>query len=110
MAFKEAVVVMALDGDPNRHRASIKTPKLELSVVVIELMDFDQAVNVCQDLVQKQGVQSIILCPGFTHQAIAKIASAVGGRAAINVARGDVPSTTMVGEILTKEGWFSEEQ
>jgi len=63
---------------------------------------------VCQDLVQKQGVQSFILCPGFTHQAIAKIANAVGGRAAITVARGDVPSTMLTGEILTKEGWFPE--
>jgi len=108
MAFKEAVVVMAPDGDPNRHRATIKTSKLELTAVVIKLMDFDRAVEVCKDLVQKQGVQSIYLCAGFTHQAVARIASAVGGRAAIQVARGDVPSTTMVGEILTKEGWFSE--
>jgi len=107
MAFKEAVVVMAVDGHPNRHRASIKTPKLELTTVVIELGNFDQAVKVCKDLVQKQGVQSFIFCPGFTHQALARIASAVGGRAAINVARGDVPSTTMVSEILTKEGWFA---
>ena len=108
MAFKEAVVVMALDGDPNRHRATIKTSKLELSVAVIEMMNFDQAVKVCQDLVQKQGVQSFILCPGFTHQAIAKIANAVGEKVAITVARGDVPSTTLTGEILAKEGWFPE--
>jgi len=106
--FKEAVVIMALDGDPNKHRATIKTPKVELTTVLIELLDFDQAVDVCKDLVQKEGVQSIILCPGFTHQAIARIASAIGGRAAINVARGDVPSTMMVSEILTKEGWFKE--
>ena len=109
MAFKSAVVVMAPDGDPNRHRATIKTPKLELTTVVIELMNFDQAVKVCQDLVQKQGVQSFIFCPGFTHQALAKIASAVGEKVSINVARGDVPSTMITGEILTKEGWLSEE-
>ena len=105
--FKEAVVIMALEGDPKKHRATIKTPKVELTTVLIELLDFDQAVDVCKDLVQKEGVQSIILCPGFTHQAIARIASAVGGRAAINVARGDIPGTNMVGEILTKEGWFA---
>ncbi len=33
MAFKEAFVIMAIDGDPNKHRATIKTPKLELTAV-----------------------------------------------------------------------------
>ena len=105
--FKEACVIMAFEGDPNKHRVTIKTPRVELTTVLIELGNFDQAVNVCKDLAQKEGVQSIILCPGFTHQAIARIASAVGGKAAINVARGDVPGTMMVSEILTKEGWFA---
>ncbi len=56
---------------------------------------------------KKEGIQSFIFCPGFTHQALAKIADAVGEKVAINVARGDVPSTMLVSEILTKEGWFS---
>ena len=108
--FKAAFIVMAPDGDPDKHRATIKTSKLELTSVVIEMTDFDQAVEVCKDLVQKQGVQAIHLCPGFTNQAVARVASAVSGRAAVHVARGDIPGTTMVGEILTKEGWFAEEQ
>jgi len=109
MAFKSAFIIMAPDGDPERHRATIKTAKAELTAVFIEIMNFDQAVDVCKDLVQKQGVQSIYLCAGFTHQAVARVASAIGGRAAIQVARGDVPSTMLAGEILTKEGWFAEE-
>ena len=106
--FKTAFVVMAPDGDPNRHRATIKTSKMELTVVVNEMMNFEQAAKVCQDLVQKEGVQSFVLCPGFTHQAIAKIANAVGEKVPINVARGDLPSTMITGEILAKEGWFPE--
>lgn len=97
---------MAPDGDPNRHRASIKTSKLELTIVVVEWMNFDQAVNVCQDLVQNQGVQSLILCPRFSHEAVAKVRNAVGEGVAKSVARGDVPSTMITGEILRKEGWF----
>ncbi len=46
MAFKAGFVVMAPDGDPKRHRASIKTSKFELTTVVVELMNFEQAVNV----------------------------------------------------------------
>jgi len=109
MAFKSAFVVMAPDGDPNQHRATVKTSKLELTTVVIELLDFDQAVEVCRDLVQKEGVQALNLCPGFTHQAVARIASSIGRRVPISVARGDVPSAILLNDILVKEGWFSEE-
>lgn len=97
---------MAPDGDPNRHRTTVKTSKTEVTTVIIEEMNFDQAVKVCQDLVQKEGVQVLFLCSGFTHQAVAKIANAVGEKVAIMVARGDVPSTNLTGEILTEAGFF----
>ncbi len=106
MAFKAGFVVMAADGDPNRHRASIKTPKFELTTVLVGLMNVDQAVGVCKDLVENEGIQSLILCPGFSHEAVAKVANAVGEGVPIDVARGDVPSTMITGQILTKEGWF----
>jgi hypothetical protein len=107
--LKSAFIIMAPDGDPKKHRATITTGKAELTAVFIEMTNFDQAVEVAKDLVQNKGVQSLHLCPGFTHQAVARVAAAVVGRAAVQVARGDVPSTTMVGEILGKEGWFNEE-
>jgi hypothetical protein len=88
MVFKAGFVVMAPDVDPKIHRASIKTSKFELTTVLVELMNFDQA--------------------GFPHEAVAEIANAVGEGVAVNVARGDVPSTMITGEILTKEGWFPE--
>ncbi|MCJ7426767.1 MAG: DUF6506 family protein [Dehalococcoidales bacterium] len=106
--FKSAFIIMAPDGDPKKHRATVKTERAELTAVFIEMTNFDQAVEVAKDLVQKHGVQSIYLCAGFTHQAVARIATAVAGRAAVQVGRGDVPSTMMVGDILGKEGWFDE--
>ena len=108
MAFKGAFIVMAPDGDPKKHRSVIKTSKVEVTTVLIEFMNFDQAVDVCKDLVQNEGIQSLILCPGFSHEAVAKIANAVGEGVPINVARGDVPSTMTTGEILAKEGWIPE--
>jgi hypothetical protein len=110
MAFKSAFVIMAPDGDPKRHRATIKTSKLELVAVVVGLMNFDQAVDVCKNLVQNEGVQAIILCPGFHHEAVARVRNAVGQGVAVNVARGDVPSGMITGKILAKEGWFPEGQ
>ena len=35
---------MAPDGDPAKHRAFIKTCKLQLTTVVTPIMDFDRAV------------------------------------------------------------------
>lgn len=108
MAFKEGFVIMAPDGDPEKHRASIKTLKFELTIVMVELMNLDQAVNVCKDLVQDQGVQSIVLCAGFSHEAVGRIANAVGEKVAVSVVRGDVPSTMTLSEIVTKEEWFAQ--
>ena len=108
MAFRAAQVVMAPDGDPERHRVSLKTSKLEMTVVVCQLMNFDQVVDVCRDLVENEGVQSISLCPGCTQEAVGRVASTVGPGVAVNVARGDVSSTMLTGQILAKEGWFPQ--
>jgi hypothetical protein len=105
MAFKAGFVAIAPEADPKKHRASIKTPKFELITVVAGQEDFDQVVKVCQELVQSEGVKALILCPGFSHQSVARIANAVGPGVAIIVARGDTPSTLLTREILKKEGW-----
>ena len=107
MVFKAGFVIMAPDGDPKAHRASIRTSKLELSVVVTQMKNVEQAVDVCKELVQSDGVQDIILCPGFTHEMVAKIKAVVGEKVAVSVARGDAPSAGIVREILAREGWFS---
>ena len=106
--YKTAFLIMAPDGDPNKYRASIKTAKMELIAIVVKMMDFDQAVDVCKNLVQNEGVQAFILCPGFHHEAVARIANAVGQGVAVNVARGDVAGTMTTGGILAAEGWFSD--
>ena len=108
MTFKAAFVAMAPEADPERHRATIKTPKLELITVVADSGNFDQVVDVCRNLVQNAGVQALTLCPGFSHQMVAKVADAVGQGVAINVTRGDVPSGRIIRDILKKEGWFPE--
>ena len=106
MAFKTGFVVMAPDGDPVKHRASIKTSKLELTTVVVPLMDFDRAFKVCRDLVEKESIQSLILCPGFTSSAVSMMANAVGEGVPVHVVRGDVPSVIAISGILAQEGWF----
>ena len=108
MAFRAASIVMAPDGDPQRHRAKVSTSRLEITLVVVGVMDFDQAAEVCKELVQKEGVQSISLCPGFTYAGVAKVASAVGDNVAVTVSRADVPSMMVTAQVLAQEGWLPE--
>lgn len=108
MAFKAASIIMAPDGDPTQHKSTIKTGTLESTTVIVPLMDFDVLAQVARDLVQNQGIQSLLLCPGCTHEAIARVREAVGPEIPINVARGDVPSTMATAQILRQEGWFPE--
>lgn len=104
--FKAASVIMGPNGDPAKHRASVKTDQFEYITVVIPMLDFDQAARVCKELVEKEGVQSISLCPGFSHEGVAKVRSVVGEGFPVNVSRGDVASTMAMIQILVKEGWI----
>jgi hypothetical protein len=105
--FKAATLIMGMNADPMKDRASIKGDQFEYTTVVIPLFDFERAAQVGKELVEKDGVQAIILCPGFTHEGVAKVQSAVGEGVAVNSSRGDVPSTMITAQILTQEGWLS---
>jgi hypothetical protein len=104
MAFKTAIMVMAPDGDPNVHRASIKTSKLEYTLVVVQAGNIDQAVDVCQALVKNDGIQSFFLCPGFTYGAVARVKKAVGAKISVNVVKGDMQDTVISARLLAQEG------
>jgi len=106
MAFKSAVVVTAPDADPKEHRAFIKTPMYELTVVAVKHGDLDQAAAVCRGLVKDEGVRSIILCPAFSHQGVARIADAVGEDVAINISRGDTRGSMIARQALKEAGWI----
>jgi hypothetical protein len=105
MAFKAAFLAHAPDADPEKHRCVIETSKFRLFVVVVK--DQNQAVEVCKKLVKEEGINSILLCPGFTHKDVAQIAEAVGEKVGVVVARGDGPSSRVSMEVMKKEDWFS---
>ena len=101
MAFKAAFVAHAPDADPEKHKAVIATPKYELFVAVVRGQD--QAVEECKRVVEEEGIQAVMLCPGFTNRDVAGIAEAVGENVAVNVARGDGPGTRIAMEIIGRE-------
>ena len=104
MAFKVAFLAHAPDAEPEKHRCVIETGKYKLYVVLVN--NQEQAVKVCQRLVEEEGIQSVLLCPGFTHQDVAEIDEAVGEKVGVSVARGDGPGSKVTRAVMEKEGWF----
>ena len=107
MAFKVLFLAHASDAEAEKHRCVIETPKYyKLFVVVVK--DQEQAIEVCKKFVKEEGIQSILLCPGFTHRDIAEISETVGENVGVFVARGDGPSNRISMEVMRSEGWFPE--
>ena len=105
MAFKVLFIAHTPDADPDKHRVVLETGKYKLTTVLVR--NQAQALSVCRDMVEKQGIHSVMLCPGFTHKDIAEIAEAVGPNVSVTVARGDGPSSRVTAEVFRREGWFA---
>jgi biotin synthase-related radical SAM superfamily protein len=105
MAFKVVFIAHTPDAEPEKHQCVIETSKYRLLVRLVK--NQEQAVEVCKKLVKEEGIHSILLCPGFTHQNVAEISEAVGKNVGISVARGDGLSGKVVKEVMKREGWFS---
>jgi hypothetical protein len=69
--FKVCFIAHARDADPSKHRSVIETETYRLHSVVVR--NQEEAVQITTRLVEEKGVQSILLCPGFTHQNVAEI-------------------------------------
>ena len=91
MAFKALFLVHARDADKEKHSNVIDTGSYKLFSVVVRTQD--EAIQVCRDLVAMEQIDSVLLCPGFTHRDVAEITEAVGNNVAVAVARGDGPSS-----------------
>ncbi|HOO04563.1 MAG TPA: DUF6506 family protein [Methanomassiliicoccales archaeon] len=102
--FITAFVAMSPDADPGKHRCVIETSVQRLYSVLVR--DERQAEEVCAELVRKEGVCSIILCPGFTNQAVGRLSEALGRDVAVNVARGDGPSGAVAHRAMERAGFL----
>ncbi|MGD0341968.1 MAG: DUF6506 family protein [Bacteroidales bacterium] len=103
MAFKALFIAHAPDGDPEKHHNLIETGKYKLYTYVVKSQD--QAIKVCRDLYEKEKIDSVLLCPGFTHKNVAEIFEALGNKVAVCVSRGDGPSSSITAPVLQREFW-----
>jgi hypothetical protein len=108
VAFNVLFLAHAPDGDAEKHRCVIETPDYyKLTVIVVR--DQQQAIQVCKEVVKEEGVQSILLCPDFTHRDVAELSVIAGENVGIFVARGDGPSNKISIEAMTRAGWSLEQ-
>jgi hypothetical protein len=105
MAFKTLFTAHTPDAEPDKHHIALETGKYKLTTVLVR--NQAQALKVCREMVEGEGIDSVMLCPGFTHKDIAEIAEAVGPDVGVTVARGDPPSSRATAEAFRKEGWFA---
>jgi len=104
MAFRTLFLAHAPDADKEKHRSVIDTGMYQLFTVVVRTQA--EAIETCRDYAEKQSIDSILLCPGFTHTHVAQIVKAVGKNVAISVARGDGPSAKVSLAARQREGYI----
>jgi hypothetical protein len=91
MAFRALFLAHAPDADKEKHRSIIDTGKYRLFTVAVR--NQAEVLEVCKEFVEKEAIDSVLLCPGFTHTEVAGIAEAVGVSVGVWVARCDVRAT-----------------
>jgi hypothetical protein len=101
MAFKTLFMAHAPDAEKEKHRSIIDTGKYKLFSVVVK--NQDDAISVAKEMYDKEKIESIILCPGFTHTDVSGIFQVLQGKVSITVARGDGPSNKISQPIIQKE-------
>ena len=106
MAFKVLFLAHAPDADKEKHRSAITTGMYQLFSVVVR--NQAESIEVCRDFVEKENIDSVLLCPGFTHGDVAEIVKAVGNEVAVSVARGDGPSGKASLAARKREGYLAK--
>jgi hypothetical protein len=86
------------DADPEKDNCVLATEKYKLYVRLVKGQS--EALEVVRKLVKAEGIESIMLCPGFTHKDIAEIQEVVGPNVGITVARGDSLSSKVAMEAM----------
>ena len=105
MAFRVLFLAHAPDADGEIHRSAIDTGMYQLHSVVVRTQQ--EALGVCRAFLSKESVDSILLCPGFTHNDVAEITQLAGDNVAVSVARGDGPSSRASLRARRREGYLS---
>lgn len=86
MALKAAFIFIAPEANPDEHRAVVKTPEVELTVIGVE--NYQAAAEAASRLAE-EGIGAIELCGGFGMEGAAIVKKAAGSKMAVGVVRFD---------------------
>lgn len=103
MPFKALFLSHAPDADYEKHNSTIDTGKYRLLSYVVKSQE--EAVSVAKNIYEKEKIDAVLLCPGFTHSHVAEIFQALEGKVSVNVARGDGPSSRIAGAAMERSGF-----
>jgi len=106
MPFKTLFIAHAPDADKEKHRSFIDTGMYRLWTVIVK--NQEEALLVADEFVKNEGIETILLCPGFSHTDIAEIVKTVGANVAVSVSRGDGPGNRISQEALKRAGFFGK--
>ncbi len=103
MSFNVLFIAHAPDADKQKHRSDIHTGQYRLLSIVVK--NQTEAVDVAKEIAVDQKIDTILLCPGFTHSDVAEIYNALDGQVGVAVARGDGPSNKVSAQARGREGY-----
>ena len=103
MSFNVLFIAHAPDADKQKHRSDINTGQYRLLSIVVK--NQKEAVDVAKEIAVDQKIDTILLCPGFTHSDVAEIYNALDGQVGVAVARGDGPSNKVSAQARGREGY-----
>jgi len=101
MAFKALFLAHAPDAEYEKHKSIIDTGKYRLLTFVVKTQN--EAIEISKKIYEKEKIDAIILCPGFTHSDVSEIFKALEGKVSVNVARGDGPSSKISQAVIQRE-------
>ncbi|MCJ7679865.1 MAG: DUF6506 family protein [Candidatus Aminicenantes bacterium] len=104
MIFKALFIAHSPDADKDKHHCFIDTGKYQLDVVIVK--NQAEALDVSTRFYKEKKIDSILLCPGFSHKDIAEIVTATEHKVAVCVSRGDGPGSRISMEALKRAGFF----
>lgn len=105
MAFKALFIAHAPDADHEKHNSVIDTGTYRLLTYVVKTQE--EAIKVSRNIREKEKIDAILLCPGFTHHDVSELFQALEGKVSVSVARGDGPSSKISQAVIQRE-WFGK--
>lgn len=69
-----------------------------------------QTFVLCRKQAKEEAIDSLPLCPGFTHTDVAEIFEALGGEVGVSVARSDGPSSRIAAAARRRAGYGGDQR